>query len=401
MKIVYLHRVRSKDGQSVHIAALVAAFRTLGHQVTVVEPPGFHDAAFGDSSSLIAWLKLHIPRHLYEMLEASYNVPNYWRLARACRRVKPDFIYERYNLFSLAGIWVSRQMAIPLLLEINAPLAKERSEFGGLGARRIAGWIESWTWRHANHVLPVTRVLADLVTGSGVPQERITVIPNGVDLAQFSNVDTAAAKKRLGLEPAIVMGFAGFMREWHGLDRVIDLLARSDLPPSLHLLLVGDGPELPALRDQARRNGVERRITFTGLVSHHEMIDYLAAFDIALQPKAVIYASPLKLFEYMALSKPVIAPDQPNLREVLVDVENALLYKVDEDDALANCVNRLARDAPFRQRLGAAARSTLVERRMTWIDNARRITAIAGTLASSGVTGGRPAWGATPNQRSD
>jgi glycosyltransferase involved in cell wall biosynthesis len=391
VKILYHHRIRSKDGQAVHVAALIAALRALGHRVTVVEPAGFRDSAFGGSSPLISWLKRHLPQHLYEVLEISYNVPDYLRLVRACRRVKPDFIYERYNLFALAGIWVSRQAGIPLLLEVNAPLAQERAKFGRLGARRTAGWVESWTWRTASHVLPVTQILADLVTAAGVPAERITVIPNGVDLSNFSRADSGAAKLRLGLEAKTVMGFVGFIREWHGLDQVINLLARPDIPNSLHLLLVGDGPALSSLREQARRIGVTARVTFAGLVAHEKIVDHLAAFDIALQPKAVPYASPLKLFEYMALGKAIIAPDQSNLREVLIDGQNAVLYSGDVADSLADAVIRLARDVSLCRRIGDGARSTLVEKRMTWLDNAQRITAIGTTLRAAQRAARRPA----------
>lgn len=382
MKILYHHRVRSQDGQAVHIAALIAALRALGHEVSVVEPPGYRRSAFGTSSPLLAWLKRHVPRRLYEAMELSYNIPDYVRLGRACRRTKPDFIYERYNLFSVAGVWVSRQARVPLLLEINAPLARERAAFGGLGSRHAANWFEAWTWRRASHALPVTHMLATMVNAAGVPPERMTVIPNAVDLAHFSPVDTEVAKQALGLADKTVMGFAGFMRPWHGLDKIIDFLGRPDVPKSLHLVLIGDGPALAPLQEQARRNGLHQRVTFAGIVGHDRISQYIAAFDIALQPRAVAYASPLKLFEYMALGKAIVAPDQPNIREVLIDGQNALLFDVDELDGLATAVIRLATDAPLRKRLGDAARSTLADKHMSWLDNARRVAAIGVALAT-------------------
>lgn len=385
MNILYHHRVGSKDGQAVHISALIEALRGLGHTVTVVEPPSFRQTGFGSSSSSLTWLKRHVPRQLYELLELGYNVVDYARLRRAFLRTAPDILYERYNLFTLAGIWLSYRTSTPLLLEINSPLAYERETFGGLALRNLAVRLEASTWRRANHVLPVTQVLAQMVLDVGVSASRVTVVPNGVDLTKFADIDSAAAKQTLGLADKTVMGFVGFIREWHGLDRIVDFLSRPETSPSLHLLLVGDGPALPMLRDQARAIGVMSRITFTGLVDHDDIGRHIAAFDIALQPRVVDYASPLKIFEYMALGKAIVAPDQPNIREILTDGRNALLINPEAPDAMANAVMRLADDTALRARLGENARATLAERKLSWVENACRVALIGEELIARHV----------------
>jgi glycosyltransferase involved in cell wall biosynthesis len=106
-------------------------------------------------------------------------------LARAAAEFRPDFIYERANLFHLAGRVVAARRRIPLLLEVNAPLAHERARFGGLSLPRLAAGTEHYAWRGADRVLPVTRVLGDMVAAAGVPEERITVVPNGIHLDEF------------------------------------------------------------------------------------------------------------------------------------------------------------------------------------------------------------------------
>ena len=94
-------------------------------------------------------------------------------------------LYERYNLFLLAGVLLRRRTGIPLLLEVNAPLADERRQFGGLGLPAMADWAEGLAWRSADVVLPVTAVLAGHVRARGVPDSRIEVVPNGINLALF------------------------------------------------------------------------------------------------------------------------------------------------------------------------------------------------------------------------
>jgi glycosyltransferase involved in cell wall biosynthesis len=377
LKILYHHRIASKDGQAVHIAELVGALRGLGHRVEVVAPPSYEQSTFGSVSSRFAIAKQYLPNVLYEILEIAYNIPIYMRLRRSSADLRPDLIYERYNLFVLAGVVLSRINHTPLFLEINSPLARERRQFGGLALSGIAEWLERWTWRNADYVLAVSEVLANIARDAGVPSERIRVLPNGINPDAFKHGgSTEAAKAALGFTGKTVLGFTGFMRSWHGLDRVIASLANLALP-ELHLLLVGDGPQRPALAAHVERLALASQVTFTGLVDRVAIARYIAAFDIALQPRAVEYASPLKLFEYMALAKAIVAPDQPNIREILTDDTSALLFEPDSDAALAEAILRLARDPALRARLGGAAKREIAERGLTWMDNAARITTLA------------------------
>ncbi|HZB92955.1 MAG TPA: glycosyltransferase [Stellaceae bacterium] len=173
-----------------------------------------------------------------------------------------------------------------------------------------------------------------------------------------------------------MLGFTGFVRDWHGLDRVVDLVADLGAARDMHLLIVGDGPAVPALRERAAARGVAERVTFAGLVPREAIPDYVAAFDVAIQPRVVDYASPLKLFEYMALGRPIAAPATANIREVLRDGENALLFDPADDGGLRAAITRLCADAGLRQRLGRAARAAIDAQELTWASNARRVVAL-------------------------
>lgn len=359
---------------------MIAAFRALGHEIMLVGPKSFADAEFGHDPKLLQRIKALIPKVAYELLELGYNIPAYLRLRRAWRRFQPDFIYERHNLYFLAGIWLKRAKRVPLLLEVNAPLARERMTHGGLGMPGLAQALERKVWKTADHVLPVTAVLGAEIERAGVAAQKIEVICNAIDPAKFFRDERAAgaAKARFGLEDRIVLGFTGFVREWHGLDLIVDALGRPETR-NAHLIVVGDGPAIGALKAQAADLGVSDRVTFAGLVSREEVGDYVAAFDIALQPRCVEYASPLKLFEYMARGKAIVAPDQRNIREVLDAETSALLFDPASPAAMLAAITRLIDDRQLRERLGAAAADSISARGYTWRQNAARVAALGAT----------------------
>ena len=145
-------------------------------------------------------------------------------------------------------------------------------------------------------------------------------------------------------------------------------------------MLVGAGPVEDDLRAQAAKRGVENRVHFAGTRPHGRIPSVLPAFDVALVPAINPYASPLKLHEYMAARLATVAPDQPNLREVLTHGEDALLVPPGDGDALLEALGRLTRDAELRTRLGAAARATVEGKDLTWRGNARRVVAAAEAL---------------------
>lgn len=348
----------------------MAAFRKAGHEVLIVGPSFYAKARFGGQSRLVAVMRQLLPAWLGELIEFAYNFPAYWHLHRASRKFRPDLIYERYNLFYLAGAWYAQRHRLLFYMEVNSPLAAERARFGGLRARRFAQWVEHFAWRAADRVLAVTSTLRETIIAVGVSPERVHVVPNGIDLECYANLPTNSS-----VANQIVLGFVGFVRSWHGLDSVIAAMGNAD--HRIHLLVVGDGPARAALERKAADLGLVNRVRFTGLAPVTDIPSLVAGFDIALQPKAVAYASPLKIFDYMAAGRAIVAPDQPNIREILVNEDTALLFDPEDAGAMWRAVCRLAEDPGLRKRLGEAARREILERDYTWSHNARLIAGLA------------------------
>jgi glycosyltransferase involved in cell wall biosynthesis len=387
MKILYHHRTASKDGQAVHIEEMIKALRAEGHEVRVVAPTSNGLEEMGSKVGWVHRLKSALPRGLYELLELAYSLHAYRKLAAVAIEFKPDAIYERYNLFLLAGTMLRNKLGVPLLLEVNSPLVYERLQHsGGLALPWLARWAERKAWRSADYVLPVTRVLAGHIKEYGIPDSRIAVIPNGINKSHFVNApSTLEAKSRLGLQDKLVLGFTGFIRDWHGVDRIINWMATPDAPANTHLLIVGDGPIRSDLETQALTLGIDKRITFTGVVNRAEVPKFVAAFDIALQPAVTSYASPLKLMEYLVLGKAIIAPATPNLLEILSDGKNAAMFDEEQPGSLQVTLTRLCRDGALRDQLATAAQQTIDDLQLTWTGNAQRVV----TLAQATISGSR------------
>ena len=368
--ILYHHRTRSGDGQSVHIDELVKALQREGASVRMVGPRRVDAMAESRGKRLV-------PKHVYELLELGYSGIELVKLAKAIWKKRPDAIYERANVYTLSGVWAARLFSLPLILEVNAPLAEERGKFGGLALPRIARWSEELAWRAADYVLPVTGVLRGLIERAGASSSRILVTSNGIDVERFcgpQRSDRALLPSSFG--PGPVLGFVGYVRAWHGLPQIVRLLALDPLLAKANLLIVGDGPGVPEIVGQAKELGIAERLHVTGVVGRDMLAPYISLFDIALQPEVTPYASPLKLFEYMALSRAIVAPNAPNIREILTHGTDGLLFEPNDPASLAQAIRALAADPGLRARLGSAARRKIVEEDITWARNARRVISL-------------------------
>jgi glycosyltransferase involved in cell wall biosynthesis len=388
MHVLYHHRTTGQDAQGIHIREILHALRVLGASTELVSFADRHgqlqtvrrspEAVEGER---YRWLgRLKSMAWVYECAEIAYNLWGVQALTRAILRRRPDMIYERYSLFNFSGVLVSKLFRVPLVLEVNAPLAYEKETYEKLSLRRLAYALERWICSNSTRTIVVSTPMRDILERQGVPRQHMTVISNGVNSEEIMrSVGRVDVRQRHGLGGRLVLGFVGWFKPWHRLDRVIDLLAdNEDWRDRMHLLLVGDGPEADTLRRRARERGVEDNVTITGAVGREEIYDHIQAFDIALQPHVTPYASPMKIFEYLALGKCVIAPDLQNIREILTAGEDAVFFRAGDANDMARAIQELARDPERVRCMGWNARQTIEKRRYYWLDNARRALALVG-----------------------
>jgi glycosyltransferase involved in cell wall biosynthesis len=395
MRILYHHRTLGEGAEGVHIREMVRAFRELGHEVKVSALVSDLEASGAREQRRWTQLRRFIPDTAYELAEVAYNVVGTRRVRRDIDAFGPDFVYDRHNSYSTAAVTAARRAGLPLVLEVNAPVVHERTVYENLQLRlpSLAIRYEQRILSAASHLLAVSTPLKDFIVRThGIAPEKITVLPNGVDPVRFSPaVPPAPVRERFGLAgDAVLLVFSGHARPWHGLDVAVRSLGRLVAAGrDVHLMLLGGGPSEALLRSQAAEAGLAGRVHFAGRVPHDEVPGYLASADIALSSHAAFYASPLKIVEYMAMGKAIVAPSMPNIQDHLAHERSALLFDPESDRSLADAIERLVGDAGLRQALGAEARRLVVDR-FNWRRNARLVEELAGSLRSTARTAFAP-----------
>jgi glycosyltransferase involved in cell wall biosynthesis len=387
--------VAGDRGSSVHVQETTSALQLLGHEVRVFSPraeatggalgrrevvPVPFDGLTETVVSSLERDRPGEPRLARELRSILYSEFVQTTLRPALASFRPDAIYERYALFSYGGLSLAAELGVPLLLEVNAPLKIEQARHRGLVLEHTAAELERLVVTGADAVLVVSNALADYVQGLGASPLRVTVLPNAVDPDRFHPaVSGGAARKRYGLGDNWVVGFVGSLKPWHDLDTVLAaaelLAAKKD---RIHVLVVGDGPRSPELEAQA-----SVRLLCTGAVERREVPGLMAAMDVVVVPYAGeddAYFSPLKLYEAMAMGKPVVGADVGQVAEVLARDSCGLLYRPGDSRDLADAIRRVLRMPDRGASLGETGARAIAGR--TWKENARRIAALAESLAT-------------------
>ncbi|HKW94432.1 MAG TPA: glycosyltransferase family 4 protein [Methylomirabilota bacterium] len=380
MKILYHHRTRAGDAQGVHIHEIVQAFRHLGHEVEIAALAGESPRATGRRATVgPARRSRRLPSWLYDILSLGYNLYGYLMLRRKARIFRPDLVYERYSLNTFCGVWTARHLRVPMILEVNAPLAQEQERLGQLTLRTLARHSERWICSNSTRTIVVSDAMRQLLVAEGVPPAKMAVVVNGVDPERFHpDIAGGLVRDRYGLHGKLVVGFVGWFRKWHGLERLLEAFRDGQLGArGACLLLVGDGPARRDLERLVVELGLETAVIFSGPVEHRDIPAYIAAMDIAVQPSAPEYACPMKIIEYMAMGRCVLAPDQANIREIVDDDRTGVLFTPDDTAALAKALGRAVDDPAARATLGRRAFETVASRQYFWTANALRALAMA------------------------
>lgn len=275
------------------------------------------------------------------------------RLQQVAQKLKPAIIHAHSPVLNaLPALRVGKRMGIPVVYEVRAFWEDAAVDHGttseGSLRYRVTRALETHALKRAQHVFTICDGLRDDIVARGIPANRVTVIPNAVDIESFEpgGQPDPLLKAGLGLDDASVIGFIGSFYAYEGLDLLLDALpAILQQRPDVRVLLVGGGPQDAALKAQAQRLGVADKVVFTGRVPHEQVQRYYDLVDVLAYPRHSMrlteLVTPLKPLEAMAQGRVLVASDVGGHKELIRHGETGMLFKAGSAAALTQAVLEL------------------------------------------------------------
>ena len=318
------------------------------------------------------------------------------RLDEVARDIRPDILHAHSPVLNaLPALRVGRRLGIPVVYEVRAfweDAAVDHGTGRENGLRyRLTRALETYALRRADEVTTICEGLKRDIVARGIPPEKVTVIPNAVDLAAFEFGIGAdhVLKAELGLNDATVIGFIGSFYAYEGLDLLLAALPRVlEEMPRARVLLVGGGPQEQALKDLAKTLGVADKVVFAGRVPHGEIRRYYSIVDVFAYPRHSMrlteLVTPLKPLEAMAQGRMIIASDVGGHRELIRDGETGTLFRAGDVVSLANAILKLLGQRDGWAQVRAQGRR-FVEQERTWPISVARYRDVFGRLSPAAL----------------
>lgn len=348
--------LEAPTGYGSHMRGMINGFQEEGHtvEILVLGKKPLPKDSFAPSTSFKTLLKKIIPKILWrtlkEIQQIRFDKHAANELQIAIQKFNPDMVYERSAWMSNGSVHVLKSFNIKHVVEINAPFEEEVKSFeqtssfiGAVGKTKLKSLLQS-----ANLVLPITSSLQTyLIERYELSARKCAVVPNAIEKneIQINESRVAAINKQFNLTEVTVLGFAGSIFPYHGVDRLIQGVSKLKYT-DIAILIVGDGYLIPELKKLASNLGISSRVHFTGSVPKEDIYNYMSAMDILTLPNTEWYCSPVKLFEYGALGKTILAVNEAGVSDVMTNDEGllfennnnafqeALLTSIREVDAL-------------------------------------------------------------------
>lgn len=316
------------------------------------------------------------------------------RLSEIIPQIKPDVLHAHSpSLNAIAALKAGKKFGIPVVYEVrafweDAAVDHGTSTEGGL-RYRLTRALETHALRQADAVTTICEGLRRDIVARGIPADKITVIPNAVDIDKFAvgGVADQDLKTKLGLQGARLIGFIGSFYAYEGLDILLRAVpALTAERPDLRVLLVGGGPEDARLRQLAKDLNIVDKVVFTGRVPHEQVQMYYDLLDVLVYPRLSMrltdLVTPLKPLEAMAQGRVLAASDVGGHQELIVDGKTGVLFKADDPQALAVKVGGLI-DAQAEWPALRAAGREFVESERNWKASVGRYKSIYGRLTGA------------------
>ncbi len=393
---------QAPSGPKVNSLALLKAVHSRGHNISAlylqgnrqvselknIQPvpeqkalgiSGYQPFKFVESTIRFSQNKLHLP---YLGLFDSF------RFKEACLNHLShcDIFHERYQMMSFGGAWATKKLLRPLVLEVHADVMNTEISLHSKPLRRdqryFAALETEYCFKQAAKIIVVSKAVGETLQANWqIPAHKIITVPNAADTELFRPIPVdSEIRTELGLSNEPIVIFTGSFKPWHGLNNLIEAFSRVVLEvPKAKLLLVGDGFVRTELEIQTREAGFRDKVIFTGDVLQQKVPALLNMADVAVAPypklSSELWFSPLKLYEYMAVAKAIVASNVGQIAEVLTDGYSGLLVEPGNIEALSESLIRLLKNKELRLNLGQNAYKEALAKH-SWENRAKKLEQI-------------------------
>ncbi len=387
MKITYFNYLYdllgSSIGSTIKAIELMRSLVQLGHEVTIhwrkkqpsVKNTNVYVLDQGSIKKFLAQY-LHDPK---QFLSNFTYIPGDIRILK---QEKPDLLISRLDLYSFSSLIAAKYLNVPTIIEADTPMVYEARTFNGRykGYPGLAEFVERKNFELSDAAFCVSNDARKHFIKERKAPEDLTMISNGVDIEKFTPDLDVELKNSLGFTDEIIVGFSGSFHYWHGVDNLAIVIQRTLREnPNIRFLLMGQGgPMQKMLQEALEVDEFKNKVIFTGLIDHDKVSPYLAIMDIVLAPYPELeffYYSPVKVYEYMACGKPVIASRLGQICELIEDGENGFLTKPGSIDEIVNLILDLSNNKNKRLEIGKTARK-YIEKNHTWEQKAKELEAL-------------------------
>lgn len=362
------------SGPRSHVLGVIRAFEALGWQVKpfiVGDRVPRRWAAPGSERALASGVTRQMFADLVRVLMSRVNAHRAWRELHG----EVDWVYERFAVLqSLGGVF--KRVGVPWILETNGPFFYEaKTERRSIALASLARHREISAYQSCDVLVCVSEALKEIIIAEAkIPSHKVLVVPNGVDTTFF---DPGKHRPRRFFRE-LVVGFVGSLIGWQGLDLLFQSMAELRTEGvELASVVVGDGPMRGNWEGRVRELGLSDRVRLVGRVRGDEVPSYIAGFDLGYSGQVPLkmgkmYHSPLKLYEYMAMAKPVLASAFEDARRVVRDGHSGFLFEPGNGQELKKALLRAYQAREALPEMGRRAQA-VVQTEHSWVARVREM----------------------------
>jgi glycosyltransferase involved in cell wall biosynthesis len=312
----------------------------------------------------------------YDIQKLMYNYRFIWQAFRLFSQNKPVALIQYHDPFDFSGAFLATIFKIPLIIDVHNVNFLELSYWYKHHLSYFVKLAEDICMTRADLILAISEELRDIIKGLAPEGKHIVVKPNGVNVDLFKPLGKGKEiREKYGIKAEVVVGYAGSFDITHGLDvftEAIEILSEKN--DKIHFLFVGRGAKYSEIKSFVEQKKLGSKVSLVGDVPHYEIPVYLDACDIliALYTHPDFFNSPIKILEYMAMEKAVVATSQGQITKIIDNQEQGVLIDLKDKNSLAEAITLLADNKDMRIKMGKKARKKVMEN-YTWKMTAEKV----------------------------